>query len=140
MAITVECECGKSFDVTEKHAGKTLKCPGCGQGVVVPIPGLASIDTSEPPLKPEPPKSLTAAPRPPRGFWSALGDAFSVPPLPPDRRTLDTRRHDELMEVLNGIRSRLTWLVVLAILVTIGSCSAGIAYQERAERMYRSRF
>lgn len=30
MAITIQCRCGKSFAVDEKHRGKRGRCPGCG--------------------------------------------------------------------------------------------------------------
>lgn len=34
--MTINCTCGKRFTVTEKHAGKTLTCPECGDPVAVP--------------------------------------------------------------------------------------------------------
>jgi DNA-directed RNA polymerase subunit RPC12/RpoP len=38
MRIEFQCQCGKGFSVEEQHAGRTGKCPACGQPVTVPIP------------------------------------------------------------------------------------------------------
>src|SRR5260221_388738 len=35
MAISVECECGKTLKIDEKHRGKKAKCPACGSVVLV---------------------------------------------------------------------------------------------------------
>jgi len=43
MAITVTCQCGKSYAAKDELAGRQLKCPACGQILVVPQP--ASPDT-----------------------------------------------------------------------------------------------
>ncbi len=32
----IQCTCGKQLRVPDEHAGKRVKCPGCGQPVVVP--------------------------------------------------------------------------------------------------------
>jgi hypothetical protein len=37
--IHVVCTCGKAIDVTEKHAGKTLRCDACGGEILVPSAG-----------------------------------------------------------------------------------------------------
>lgn len=34
--ISVKCECGKKLSVKLKLAGKRIKCPGCGEVIVVP--------------------------------------------------------------------------------------------------------
>jgi hypothetical protein len=39
MSTAVVCSSGRTLAVTEKHAGKTLKCPGCGGPVAVPAAG-----------------------------------------------------------------------------------------------------
>lgn len=45
--IDVACSaCGKNVLVKDEHAGKRIKCPGCGRAVSVPEP-FPSIDTSE---------------------------------------------------------------------------------------------
>lgn len=36
MPIQIKCACGKPLAVKDEFAGKTVKCPGCGQGVPVP--------------------------------------------------------------------------------------------------------
>jgi hypothetical protein len=38
MPIAVKCRCGKSLNVQDGFAGKTVKCPACQQGVAVPAP------------------------------------------------------------------------------------------------------
>lgn len=48
--IDVACICGKRVRVGEEHAGKRIKCPGCGQGVPVPVPfspPFLPIDTTD---------------------------------------------------------------------------------------------
>jgi hypothetical protein len=36
MPIRIQCKCGKSLAVKDQFAGKTVKCPGCGQPLRVP--------------------------------------------------------------------------------------------------------
>jgi hypothetical protein len=36
MALKVECTCGKTYQVPDDAAGKRLKCPACGQALLVP--------------------------------------------------------------------------------------------------------
>jgi WD40 repeat protein len=36
MPITVACACGKTLRVSDTHAGKRVRCPGCNQVVAVP--------------------------------------------------------------------------------------------------------
>ena len=38
MGILVSCECGKTFKVPEKFAGKKGKCAGCGKILDIPVP------------------------------------------------------------------------------------------------------
>ena len=50
---TISCTCGKSFNVSPKHAGKTLTCPECRAPIHVP-------DGSEPqPVAPPTPPDLS---------------------------------------------------------------------------------
>lgn len=46
MAIKVKCKCGKAFGVPEQHAGKRVKCPGCGQPISIPKPAGAQKNTA----------------------------------------------------------------------------------------------
>ena len=46
MPIRVTCECGKTLQAKDEHAGKRLRCPGCGETVGVPA--------SPPPMPPRP--------------------------------------------------------------------------------------
>ena len=45
MAISVQCSCGKRTAVSDALAGKSIRCPACGEGVFVagsaPAPGRA---------------------------------------------------------------------------------------------------
>jgi len=47
MAISVQCACGKRAAVSDALAGKAIRCPACGDAVVVPsaapAPGRASV-------------------------------------------------------------------------------------------------
>ncbi len=36
MTIEFECQCGKRLRVKDEHAGKKVKCPACGEPLVVP--------------------------------------------------------------------------------------------------------
>jgi DNA-directed RNA polymerase subunit RPC12/RpoP len=38
MAIPVECSCGRSFRVADKLAGRTGRCPDCGNTIKIPRP------------------------------------------------------------------------------------------------------
>lgn len=44
MPIAVKCRCGKSLNVQDAFAGKTVKCPSCQQAVKVPA---AAVPTQE---------------------------------------------------------------------------------------------
>jgi two-component system, OmpR family, response regulator len=35
--VRFNCRCGKRFKVSERHRGRTLTCPDCGEPVVVPF-------------------------------------------------------------------------------------------------------
>lgn len=42
MAIRAECaECGRSVRAKDKAAGRRVKCPDCGSGIPIPVPGQA---------------------------------------------------------------------------------------------------
>jgi len=48
MAISFSCECGQEFKVSESHAGKRIKCQGCGSAVKIPaLPTKAKKSTSD---------------------------------------------------------------------------------------------
>lgn len=36
MAIAIACACGKQFNVGDQYQGQRIKCPGCGNAVLVP--------------------------------------------------------------------------------------------------------
>lgn len=37
MAIQVTCNCGKTLQAKDEHAGKRLRCPSCGEAIAVPL-------------------------------------------------------------------------------------------------------
>ncbi len=41
MPIKVKCQCGKVINAPDKFAGKTAKCPGCGEPLKIPDPNAA---------------------------------------------------------------------------------------------------
>jgi hypothetical protein len=55
MAIIVACKCGKSFQTKDEFAGKTGKCPACGQPILIQaaITPFATAAVPTPPLPPE---------------------------------------------------------------------------------------
>lgn len=55
MAIIVACKCGKSFQTKDEFAGKTGKCPACGQPILIQpaITPFASAAVPTPPAPPE---------------------------------------------------------------------------------------
>jgi hypothetical protein len=72
MRISFNCpQCGRAFNVSEKHGGKRAKCNSCGTEMMIPS-GAPPIDMTDPvqPVAPPPP------PPPPAG-----GPAY-VPPAP----------------------------------------------------------
>jgi hypothetical protein len=44
MTITFSCQCGKQIKVADKFAGRTGKCPACGELVTIPQPELDLLD------------------------------------------------------------------------------------------------
>src|SRR5262245_27428214 len=41
MSVIVSCRCGQQFKTHDRHAGKRVPCPGCGQVMTVPAAPLA---------------------------------------------------------------------------------------------------
>jgi hypothetical protein len=69
MAIVVSCTaCQKKMKVRDEHAGKRVKCPGCGTMMVVPQALVASpaVPTAPPVAAPEPDEDNNAAEATPR--------------------------------------------------------------------------
>ncbi len=59
MPISVQCSCGKTLKVDEKHRGKKAKCPACGNSLIVEekdakTKAKTAIQTKEPKRKPAP--------------------------------------------------------------------------------------
>ena len=50
MPITVTCSCGRKLAAKDEYAGRTVKCPGCGQPLKIPeaatAPPIAPSDTT----------------------------------------------------------------------------------------------
>jgi hypothetical protein len=44
MPISVSCGCGHQFRAKDQFAGKTVKCPKCGKGLVISGPAVAACD------------------------------------------------------------------------------------------------
>ncbi len=68
MPIRIQCQCGKSLNVRDDLAGKKIKCPGCGNALVVGGGGAAAAAPARP--APRPP----AQPAAPSG---RMDDLFS---------------------------------------------------------------
>ena len=63
MAIEMQCECGKQFQVKDEHAGMRGKCPACGSVLAIPVPrdaGIPSMSQGSPGVPPKPPSFSTA--------------------------------------------------------------------------------
>lgn len=67
MAIQVFCQCGASLSVPPAHAGKKVKCKGCGTVLKIPaMPGGDAPAADKPaPDKPAPDKPTPDKPKPP---------------------------------------------------------------------------
>ncbi|MDB4638089.1 MAG: hypothetical protein P8M30_08820 [Planctomycetaceae bacterium] len=64
MTIKFNCGgCGKSLKASEDKAGKTGKCPDCGEPILVPLPERSS-EPENPFTQDESPYSFQAAPKP----------------------------------------------------------------------------
>ncbi|MBI4612285.1 MAG: hypothetical protein HY720_01620, partial [Planctomycetes bacterium] len=46
MAIRFLCACGRHLSALETSAGANVKCPGCGQGTVLPAPAQKALGNS----------------------------------------------------------------------------------------------
>jgi hypothetical protein len=85
MVIALRCKtagCGKGLKVKEEYAGKRVKCPGCGQPILIPAPAAVGVQAAAPPPRPAAPPPPAAAPSALEGVWrkSPLlkGTAFQV--------------------------------------------------------------
>ena len=90
MAIEFPCACGKKLSVAEAHAGKLVKCPVCGEPVMVPE--LSTEDAAfhalmEAPEPPPPAATATRANRP-----APDGERPPAPPPPPYRGAAPNER------------------------------------------------
>jgi phage FluMu protein Com len=75
LMITIACSaCQKKLSVKEDHAGKKVKCPGCGQVTVVPAKVAAAVGRDERTL----PSSIEESPGPDQ---IAAGELPTHPPL-----------------------------------------------------------
>src|SRR5262245_3193986 len=74
MSISIQCGCGKSYQVADNLAGKKVRCKECGEAV--PVPGspvgapVKRPAPAAPPARPQPPTRAPQQRRP-------------QPPLPP---------------------------------------------------------
>lgn len=50
--ITVACECGQEFRVSDQAAGRLVACPSCQESVGVPTPDKAAAPTPAATLRP----------------------------------------------------------------------------------------
>lgn len=83
MAITVRCQCGKTFQVADEHVGKTGKCAACGAALVIrPASPLPQGDFA---WSPQQLITETGAHQavPPELLRYAKGPAQHVPQAPP---------------------------------------------------------
>lgn len=53
MAITFSCQCGKTLQASEEHAGRLTRCPGCGRELTIPEASPAVVPTAPPPTPSE---------------------------------------------------------------------------------------
>ena len=93
MAISVKCACGKQLRAKDEAAGRTAKCPGCGNPVTFPAlavqvednPFVDPMWTRPPEAPPEPPEPppKPAPPPLPKAEWhySRGGDKHGPVPL-----------------------------------------------------------
>jgi hypothetical protein len=84
MPIVVACSCGKQFRAKDEHAGKRLRCPGCGQPLTIPGGGGAAAAAGLPTTK----HSFGAGPQKQQpglhisfsaGQWVLIGIAILIP-------------------------------------------------------------
>jgi DNA-directed RNA polymerase subunit RPC12/RpoP len=108
--------CGKALQVSDQHAGKPARCPGCGQIVTVPEPAKAQpAERIE-----EHPKAETAVPykTPPKpakkaeeAAASAMGEEYMPSPDdPPDEEC----RHFVTLKMVCGIGGIIAALFCIA--------------------------
>ena len=70
--ISLVCDCGKKLVVNATQAGKRLKCPSCGQAVVVPPVGVGVVPTAASAGSAPHPASEPHTTRPKRRFTRVL--------------------------------------------------------------------
>ena len=134
MSFTMDCpHCKRSLNVTEKAAGKTVPCPGCGQPVAVPqgAPPPCTVRGAQPVVPPLPLAQATpVAPPPPV--------RTATPPIPSAMHAI--RDPDAQLNLLSnasdvspraGSRhsgrkrpSRALWIVLGLILGALAVCGA----------------
>lgn len=81
MTISFNCQCGKTYKVSEANAGKRTKCPACGTALVVPKPDPKPdplVECSPPLLTPALAAEPTRVPTDPTELRSC-GAALVVP-------------------------------------------------------------
>lgn len=78
MPIKVACKCGKAFAAKDELAGKTVKCPGCGEPIKIPAAGQGTAPAGGAAAAPRPAAKPAAAAKPqaPAPQPASLKDLF----------------------------------------------------------------
>jgi hypothetical protein len=123
MPILVACQCGKKFKAADQFAGKTVRCPGCGNPLAIPKAAPAATAPSRP--KPSPastplpmvedeifqPSSAVPAEAAPKRPAVRTG-AAAVPPLSKSKRDTSNKPVPSIT-----VSPKIIVLVVLVILI-----------------------
>src|SRR5437867_7726677 len=121
MIILAECSCGRKIRASDKLAGRWVKCPQCGQAVLIPATDSPQAQVPPPQAPPprlmdvplaadEPPRASVAAPLPP--------SAFSIPTIGPAQipRPVIAPPDEETAQAEASWRGRIFWLLLLAMI------------------------
>ncbi|MBX6312838.1 MAG: PrsW family intramembrane metalloprotease [Isosphaeraceae bacterium] len=118
MAISFSCSCGKSFRAKDEHAGRRLKCPGCGVVLAVPLLGEAGVAEDGYHLA-EPDPGPAAEPAPAMRFGPRAEVAPPATPRPRSAPGEEPRFDPEAPP--SSLREYLYWALLLALIPLVVS-------------------
>lgn len=141
MIILAECSCGRKIRASDKLAGRWVKCPQCGQPVLIPA---THAPQSQPPQPQAPPPQLMdvplAADDPPRATVAAPlpQSVFSIPTIgaPQLPRPVISAPDEDTAHAEASWRGKVFWLLLLAMIPLAVETIAG--HEDTFDRIKRT--